>query len=78
MLDKLKQLHQMKKMMSGISVVEKVGEIEIEMSGSMEVTSVKIGDKEKLIEQDIKNCLNQAVKSVQKKMMGQMGGNLPF
>lgn len=78
MLDKLKQLHQMKKMMSGISVIEKVGEIEIEMSGSMEVTSVKIDDNEKLTEQDVKNCLNQAVKSVQKKMMGQMGGNLPF
>lgn len=78
MLDKLKQLHQMKKVMSEISVTEKVGPIEIEMSGSMEVTSVKIDDKEKLTEQDIKSCLNQAIKSVQKKMMGQMGGNLPF
>ncbi|PJE59721.1 MAG: hypothetical protein COU85_02185 [Candidatus Portnoybacteria bacterium CG10_big_fil_rev_8_21_14_0_10_44_7] len=78
MLDKLKQLQRMKKAMDEISVTEKVGEIEIEMSGNMEVKAVRLGDKEKLTERDTQNCFNGAVKSVQQKMMGQLGGGLPF
>jgi len=83
MFDKLKQLNQlreMKKKMDALTVEEQVGEIKIKMAGNMEVLEVVLGDKEKLNERDIKECFNQAAKSIQKKMASEFSGGagLPF
>ncbi len=82
MLDKLKQINQlreMKKKLDAMTVEEQVGEVKIKMSGAMEVLSVEIGDKNSLRDSDVKDCFNRAQKTIQRKMAEQMNGlAMPF
>lgn len=84
MLDKLKQMKELKKMrdeamriqkeLSKIEVVGSKGDVEVKMSGDMKVVEVLIDGEE---DRDIKDAMNDALKRAQKKsaqMMQQMGG----
>ena len=84
MLDKMKQLYQMKKMLEGITSTEDYKGIKVTINGSMKVLSVEVSDQAREsrdLEKNIVKSINNAMKNVQKKMQKEMkSGNLdmPF
>jgi DNA-binding protein YbaB len=77
MFDKLKQLQQLKKMQDSfkkeIETVEKNG-VSVTINGNFEVTDIKLSEELEIKEQEnlLKNCLNEARNSIQKKLASQM------
>ncbi len=84
MLDKMKQLYQMKKMLEGITSTEDYKGIKVTVNGSMKVLNIQIGDQTREsrdLEKNIVKSINNAMKNVQKKMQKEMkSGNMemPF
>lgn len=80
MLDKMKQLYQMKKMLDGITSTEDYKGIKITVNGAMKVLSVQISDQARQssdLEKNILKSINNAMANVQKKMQKEMkSGNL--
>jgi len=80
MLDKMKQLYQMKKMLDGITSTEDYKGIKITVNGAMKVLSVQISDQARQsgdLEKNILKSVNNAMANVQKKMQKEMkSGNL--
>lgn len=80
MLDKMKQLYQMKKMLDGITSTEDYKGIKITVNGAMKVLSVQISDQARQssdLEKNIMKSINNAMVNVQKKMQKEMkSGNL--
>lgn len=80
MLDKMKQLYQMKKMLDGITSTEDYKGIKITINGAMKVLSVQISDQARQssdLEKNILKSINNAMANVQKKMQKEMkSGNL--
>jgi DNA-binding protein YbaB len=77
MFDKLKQLQQLKKMQDSFKreteTVEKNG-VSVTINGNFEVTDIKLNDGLEIKAQEniLKNCLNEARDSIQKKLASQM------
>ena len=84
MLDKMKQMYQMKKMLEGITSTEDYKGIKVTVNGSMKILSVEVSDQAREsrdLEKNIVKSINSAMKNVQKKMQKEMkSGNLdmPF
>jgi len=80
MLDKMKQLYQMKKMLDGITSTEDYKGIKITVNGAMKVLSVQISDQARQsgdLEKNILKSINNAMANIQKKMQKEMkSGNL--
>ncbi|NLC30584.1 MAG: YbaB/EbfC family nucleoid-associated protein [Candidatus Moranbacteria bacterium] len=80
MLDKMKQLYQMKKMLDSITSTEDYKGIKITINGAMKVLSVQISDQARQssdLEKNIMKSINNAMTNVQKKMQKEMkSGNL--
>lgn len=80
MLDKMKQLYQMKKMLDGITSTEDYKGIKITVNGAMKVLSVQITDQARQssdLEKNIMKSINNSMVNVQKKMQKEMkSGNL--
>jgi len=75
MLDKMKQLYQMKKMLDGITSTEDYKGIKITVNGAMKILSVQISDQARQssdLEKNILKSINNAMTSVQKKMQKEM------
>lgn len=75
MLDKMKQLYQMKKMLDGITSTEDYKGIKITVNGAMKILSVQISDQARQssdLEKNILKSINNAMASVQKKMQKEM------
>ena len=71
MLDKMKQLYQMKKMLDGITSTEDYKGIKITVNGAMKVLSVQISDQARQsndLEKNVLKSINNAMSNVQKKM----------
>jgi len=74
-LKELKKLRKLKKEMEEIEIVEEYEGVKITMNGSMKVLDLAISDKDSSrLEKNIRKCFNRAIKTVQKKMMENMGG----
>jgi len=74
-LKDLKKLRQMKKEMDEIVTEEEYEGVKIRMNGSMKVLGVEIEDpNHSKLEKNIRKCFNRTIRSVQKEMMGNMGG----
>jgi DNA-binding protein YbaB len=80
MLDKMKQLYQMKKMLDGITSTEDYKGIKITINGAMKVLNVQISDQARQssdLEKNILKSINNAMSNVQKKMQKEMkSGNM--
>ncbi|EKE21281.1 MAG: hypothetical protein ACD_7C00299G0012 [uncultured bacterium] len=75
MLDKMKQLYQMKKMLDSITSTEDYKGIKVTINGAMKVLSVQISDQARTsndLEKNILKSINNAMGSVQKKMQKEM------
>ena len=75
MLDKMKQLYQMKKMLDGITSTEDYKGIKITVNGAMKVLSVQISDQARTsndLEKNILKSINNAITNVQKRMQKEM------
>lgn len=75
MLDKMKQLYQMKKMLDGITSTEDYKGIKITVNGAMKVLSVQISDQARQssdLEKNVLKSINNAMGNVQKKMQKEM------
>ncbi len=75
MLDKMKQLYQMKKMLDSITSTEDYKGIKVTINGAMKVLSVQISDQARTsndLEKNILKSINNAMSSVQKKMQKEM------
>jgi len=75
MLDKMKQLYQMKKMLDGITSTEDYKGIKITVNGAMKVLSVQISDQARTsndLEKNILKSINNAMTNVQKRMQKEM------
>ena len=75
MLDKMKQLYQMKKMLDGITSTEDYKGIKITVNGAMKVLSVQISDQARQsndLEKNVLKSINNAMSNVQKKMQKEM------
>ncbi|MFZ2153751.1 MAG: YbaB/EbfC family nucleoid-associated protein [Candidatus Moraniibacteriota bacterium] len=75
MLDKMKQLYQMKKMLDGITSTEDYKGIKVTINGAMKVLSVQISDQARSssdLEKNILKSINNAMANVQKKMQKEM------
>lgn len=75
MLDKMKQLYQMKKMLDGITSTEDYKGIKITVNGAMKVLSVQISDQARTsndLEKNVLKSINNAMTNVQKKMQKEM------
>ena len=75
MLDKMKQLYQMKKMLDGITSTEDYKGIKVTINGAMKVLSVQISDQARTsndLEKNILKSINNAMSNVQKKMQKEM------
>lgn len=86
MFNKLKQIKDLKnqaKVMQDALATEIVnaqkGNVSITMNGNMEVLSVKLPAGSENLENDLKNCINDAVKKTQMAMAKKMQtmGNMP-
>jgi len=74
-LKELKRLRQIKKQMEEITVSEEYEGVKITMNGAMEVTKVEISNpNDPKLAKYIRKAFNRTVRSVQKSMMGNMGG----
>ncbi|MFC1645152.1 YbaB/EbfC family nucleoid-associated protein [Patescibacteria group bacterium] len=84
MIDKMKQLYQMKKMLEGITSTEDYKGIRATVNGSMKLLSVEVTDQAREsrdLEKNIVKSINGAMKTIQKKMQKEMkAGNIdmPF
>jgi DNA-binding protein YbaB len=84
MLDKMKQMYQMKKMLEGMTSAEDYKGIKVTVNGAMKVLSISVSDQareSKDLEKNITKSINNAMKNVQKKMQKEMkSGNMemPF
>lgn len=84
MIDKMKQLYQMKKMLEGMTSTEDYKGIKATVNGSMKLLSIEVSDQAKEsrdLEKNIVKTINNAMKNVQKKMQKEMkAGNIdmPF
>lgn len=75
MLDKMKQLYQMKKMLDGITSTEDYKGVKITVNGAMKVLSVQISDQARTsndLEKNILKSINNAMTNVQKRMQKEM------
>lgn len=75
MLDKMKQLYQMKKMLDGITSTEDYKGIKVTINGAMKILSVQISDQARTsndLEKNILKSINNAMSNVQKKMQKEM------
>ncbi|MDX9913878.1 MAG: YbaB/EbfC family nucleoid-associated protein [Candidatus Moranbacteria bacterium] len=75
MLDKMKQLYQMKKMLDGITSTEDYKGIKITVNGAMKILSVQISDQARTsndLEKNILKSINNAMTNVQKRMQKEM------
>ncbi|MFA6183527.1 MAG: YbaB/EbfC family nucleoid-associated protein [Parcubacteria group bacterium] len=75
MLDKMKQLYQMKKMLDGINSTEDYKGIKVTVNGAMKILSVQISDQARTssdLEKNILKSINSAMQNVQKKMQKEM------
>lgn len=75
MLDKMKQLYQMKKMLDGITSAEDYKGVKVTVNGAMKVLSVQINDQARTsndLEKNILKSINNAMSNVQKKMQKEM------
>lgn len=74
-LRELKKLRQIKKQMESVEITEEYEGVKITMNGAMQVTSVEIANQNHpKLPKYVRKCFNRAVRSVQKSMMGNMGG----
>jgi DNA-binding protein YbaB len=84
MLDKMKQVYQMKKMLEGITTTEDYKGIRVTVNGAMKVLNVEVTDQAREsqdLSKNITKSVNNAMKNIQKKMQKEMkAGNLemPF
>ncbi|MFC1609240.1 YbaB/EbfC family nucleoid-associated protein [Patescibacteria group bacterium] len=84
MLDKMKQLYQMKKMLEGITSTEDYKGIKATVNGSMKLLNIEVTDQAREsrdLEKNIVKSVNNAMKTIQKKMQKEMkSGNIdmPF
>ena len=84
MLDKMKQMYQMKKMLDGITSTEDYKGVKITVNGAMKILSVSISDQAREsndLEKNILKSINSAMKNIQKKMQAEMKNgniNMPF
>ena len=84
MLDKMKGLYQMKKMLTGLTSTEDYKGIKATVDGTMKIVNVEISDQAREsrdLEKNIVKSINNAMKNIQKKMQKEMkSGNLemPF
>jgi len=80
MLDKMRQMYQMKKILEGMTSTEDYKGVKITVNGAMKVLDVSIGDQareSKDLEKNITKSINTAMKNVQKKMQKEMkSGNM--
>lgn len=75
MLDKMKQMYQMKKMLDSITSTEDYKGIKVTVNGAMKVLSVQISDQAKSshdLEKNVLKSINSAMQNVQKKMQKEM------
>lgn len=84
MLDKMKQMHQVKKVLDGITSTEDYKGIKVTVNGSMKIISMEISDQarqSKDLEKNIIKAINNSMKNIQKKMQSEMKSgnlNMPF
>ena len=80
MLDKMKQMYQMKKMLEGMVSTEDYKGIKVTVNGAMKVLSVSVSDQAREsrdLEKNMLKSINNAMKNVQKKMQREMkSGNM--
>ncbi len=74
-LKELKRLRQMKKQMEEVSHTEEYDGVRITLNGAMEVLNVEIDDpNHPKLTKNLRKCFNRSMRSIQKKMMENMGG----
>ena len=80
MLDKMKQMYQMKKMLEGMTSTEDYKGVKVTVNGAMKVLSVSVNDQAREsrdLEKNLTKSINNAMKNVQKKMQKEMkAGNM--
>jgi DNA-binding protein YbaB len=75
MLDKMKQLYQMKKMLDSINSTEDYKGIKVTVNGAMKILSIQISDQARTssdLEKNILKSINNVMGNVQKKMQKEM------
>ncbi len=84
MLNQMKQLYQMKKLLEGITSTEDYKGIKVRVNGSMKILSIEIDEQARSssdLEKNIVKAINNAMKNIQKKMQKEMKSgnlNMPF
>lgn len=74
-LRELKRLRQMKKQMEEVNHTEEYEGVRITLNGAMEVLNIEIDDpNQPKLTKNLRKCFNRSMRSIQKKMMENMGG----